>query len=630
MSDADAKKKIDEIRKLQQTLQLCQSDLRSVQQICDKILVLSPKDATIIRYKACALIDAQHYDTAAKWILSNPENPWTFGVAYCYYRQERYDDALEVLKGSTSYEERNLRAQCLYRRDKFLDSSREYEELLKMAKGLNRDSDEVDEIVVNWTAALLEAGLPADAQKVIQAHGKTTPHVDFILNNALTGLQCGEIPQSISLLEKHVNKEDVLGSTLLAEEMLPGEDAAFCAVFSWLYRALGRNDLAAQFTDAVIQHKTKSVATTAVCMNNWVVLHDASDVFDSLHKMKHVLSRPVESKLSAAQRMVTRYNNVVLAIRMGKPQQAISQSTQLFKENPTSDLALMALGFATACAGNKSKAIDLLEKNATGALATTKTILLLAQLILEQSGLEGSLEALKKLHPDNLFVPNIAAAVCEIALQRGGRDLALATAFLTKAVDHWKKKQQDHEYVLASLRILSNTYLRSNNYAEAVKILKQLLEIERDDATMAQYIKALSFVDVEEALNLCEKFPSAYNQRHVQELMDSGKLETEELPRPAKVTATEKRPADGAEREKSEAKKAKKRKPNRHPVKVPEGAPPPDPERWLPIRERPSMKKLGKKTLAKLAVERKELGKKQRAEYLLRKAGGPVPTPASE
>ena len=110
---------------------------------------------------------------------------------------------------------------------------------------------------------------------------------------------------------------------------------------------------------------------------------------------------------------------------------------------------------------------------------------------------------------------------------------------------------------------------------------------------------------------------------------DLAALEAEELPKRAQKV-TEKRSQEDATQEKSAAKrrkknekKKKKRLANYGPTTTP-GAAPPDPERWLPIRERQSMKKLGKKAMAKMALERREAAAKQREAHRRKLLGLPL------
>ena len=63
---------------------------------------------------------------------------------------------------------------------------------------------------------------------------------------------------------------------------------------------------------------------------------------------------------------------------------------------------------------------------------------------------------------------------------------------------------------------------------------------------------------------------------------------------------------------------------------MPEGAPPPDPERWMPIRDRPSLKKIGKKAMAKMALERRDAAKASREAHRRRALGLPPLLPEAE
>lgn len=625
----DSKTKAEEIKRLYQQLLLCQGDLRTIQTTCDRLLILQPGDSRVMKYKAVALIDASHFDTALKVLQAAEKTPcaWPFGVAYCFYRQERYEEALQVLRELTNptYEELVLRAQCLYRQEKFAAAAKEYADIVKAAQTEGRSEEEMDELVVNYTAALIESGQPLEAQQFSKAYRNDRGSQDLTLNAALSAVLTGNVKDGLRMVfTMATSVSDVLKS----EDSKPvsGDLAGLCALVGSASAMLGDNTSATDYLGTLVRRKTASTATTAVCLNNWVALQGVSDVFDSLHKMKQVLSKQVEAKLSANQRMITKYNSTILLICMGKPSQALSQANALFKDFPTSELAALALSCALSASGNRAKAMEVLTNFPS---PSPKVLLNLAQLTLDHTqDLDAVLAVLQKMGPDRLYQGNVVSAFTRNAISRGKGELAIA--FLQKATGYWKKAIGTPLVALLGLQAKLQTERKL--YHEAVATFKTLLEHSpENEAALAGYVHALSNVNVEEALTMADRLPKYHRGSTSSSAQaDLTALEAEELPKRAQKV-TEKRSQEDTTQEKSAAKrrkknekKKKKRLANYGPTTTNTGAAPPDPERWLPIRERQSMKRLGKKAMAKMAHDRREAAAKQREAHKRKLLGLPL------
>lgn len=613
----DTAKKADEIRKLHQTLQLCQGDTRSMLQICDKLLALTPGDPTLLRYKITVLIDANQFENALGILRSLPKTAaWPFGIAYCLYRQEKFEEALTQLGSATGYEERNLRAQCFYRSENYPAAAKEYAELLKMATG-TQSPEELDEIAVNYTASLLEAQNAAEAQQYAKEYGNPRRNLDFLINHALAGAHRGEYKESARMVSSAVDiaalrAEDVEGT-------LSSEEASICALLGYDYAQLGDDASAQGYLGTAIRRKTNATTTMAVCQNNWVAVQGVHDVFDSLHKMKQVLSRQVEAKLTSQQRVITKYNHAMLLLHMKKPQQALSIAQTLARDNPQSELAAVALASVLNQTGQKAKAIETLEGflKDSGKAPSRRVVLTLAELTLEHTkDMDAVLSVLGRLGPDQLYQSNIISAIVHNALSRQRKDVAVRV--LNAAVDHWRKKGKgaaSNTTLVELLQRLSRVQMENGMYAEAVDTYKILLEHVQDDATLAGYVMALSNVNVDEAISMAARLPTYYNAAKLD--VDRATVESEEFPR-AQLVKPEKRQA---EQRSGSAPKKRRRRPRPKPASAAAGVPP-DPERWMAIRDRPSLKKLGKKALAKLAQERREAGQRAREEHKRRMEGG--------
>ncbi|KAE9603070.1 putative tetratricopeptide-like helical domain, signal recognition particle, SRP72 subunit [Lupinus albus] len=77
------------------------SAFQNAVKLSDQILAISSSDEDAIRCKIVALIKDDRIDEALSAIRSSPKSLDDFGFlkAYCLYRQNKLDEALDALKG---------------------------------------------------------------------------------------------------------------------------------------------------------------------------------------------------------------------------------------------------------------------------------------------------------------------------------------------------------------------------------------------------------------------------------------------------------------------------------------------------------------------------------------------------
>lgn len=101
---------------------------QKIEQVADQILSLDANDVDAIQCKLIALIKQSAFDRAIALIKKDGGaqlGDRTFEMAYCHFRSGNLDASLAALDSTeeTSARVQELRAQVLYRKEKFQEST---------------------------------------------------------------------------------------------------------------------------------------------------------------------------------------------------------------------------------------------------------------------------------------------------------------------------------------------------------------------------------------------------------------------------------------------------------------------------------------------------------------------------
>merc|ERR1712063_10034 len=165
---------------------------------------------------------------------------------------------------------------------------------------------------------------------------------------------------------------------------------------------------------------------------------------------------------------------------------------------------------------------------------------------------------------------------------------------LREAVEFWRKQKDAEASFAAVLRTASRLAVELKDALFAAEILQLYLEEVdgTDTEALCGIVQALASTDVDRAEEFVQRL-------HLPSLDDFDPEELEKAPIPKVVISTKKIAAgEDSTTENNLKKKKKKRKPRYPKGFDPENpGPPPDPERWLPKRERTAYKeKIRKKS----------------------------------
>ncbi|XP_028121008.1 signal recognition particle subunit SRP72-like [Camellia sinensis] len=139
------------------------SEYEQAVKVADQVLSIVSNDEDAIRCKIMALIKADSIDEALSTIESSRRLPidFNFFKAYCFYRQNKLNEALASLEGQEgSSATMLLQSQILFHLGK-LDTSLDIYQKLQKTK--------IESLEINLIAGLLSAGRASEVQGVMEA-----------------------------------------------------------------------------------------------------------------------------------------------------------------------------------------------------------------------------------------------------------------------------------------------------------------------------------------------------------------------------------------------------------------------------------------------------------------------------
>jgi len=241
----------------------------------------------------------------------------------------------------------------------------------------------------------------------------------------------------------------------------------------------------------------------------------------------------------------------------------------------------------------------------TGYLAdqpgSEEVLLALSQLYETQSKLDKAVEALAQLPIKLRARPRTLQAIVALYLRQKNSEKAVKC--FREAIDFWTKEGPAHEESLAAVLQIA-TRLDLKDRAFMAEVFQMYLEkIDGSDTeALCGLVQALSSSDPERAEQYAQRLTvPSYEHLDPEELEKAAIPKIDKTLKKAKEAADEKKEAaegeEGGEGEEGDGKVKKAKKKRRRKIRYPKNfdpenpGPPPDPERWLPKRERSEYKK---------------------------------------
>eukprot|EP00850_Spirogloea_muscicola_P023788 SM000388S14668 [mRNA] locus=s388:42467:48655:- [translate_table: standard] len=620
------------------------AELGKAAKLAADILAKAPQDSDAARVRVVALIQAGNYPQALdaiqrdksganlglEKVRTGPEEAlgsclppraqlspaaiqyralcWSPPQAYCLYRSNRLDEALKAAQAIVppTPGSMQLEGQVLYRLGRFGAAATKYEELLWMPGG-DRLGPEVK---TNLLAAHVAAGRADEVPKAASDLG-AAPQDSFEMafNLACAHLEMGSLApaEELLLLASRVGRETLIDEEL-ADEEVEDELTPVSVQLAYVLHAQGRVQEAANGYSAVLKRHPADAPSVAIATSNLVALRGSKDLFDGLKRVDKLVERRPEGevvlaaglvgKLTAQQTSAILVNRFLLLLHSGKYDQArdaLPSVADVLRGTEESALLRVSLLLQE---GQLRQAEDVLGKATREAppKSAAHVQLFWAQALAAVGHFQRAAEVLDKVDSIRHRPSTVATLV---ALRERAGDLAGAEAALDAAVAWWDAHMDEGAAgpLLEQLLQESAAFkLHNSLHKAAAQAFIRLLEWpSASPDAKARAITGLVCSAAHFDPAMAEKYEADLLPLAGTLSLDVATLEQQAGAGRGKVEAVEKkRPQTVGEEDGDRIKPRKKRK-KRRPI-YPKGfdpanpGPPPDPERWLPRRERSSYK----------------------------------------
>ncbi|XP_067103947.1 signal recognition particle subunit SRP72 [Osmerus mordax] len=502
-----------------------------------------------------------------------------FEKAYCEYRLNRVESALKTIEGVAEQTDKlkELYGQVLYRQERYEECKAVYRDLIRNSQDEYEEERKTNLSAVVAAMSTWENSSPDDL-------GLPETTYELCYNAACTLIGQGQLTEAMNKLRQaeELCRMSLADDSDVTEEDIESELAVIHSQMAYVLQKQGRTDEALQLYNQVIKLKPSDVGLLAVTANNIITINKDQNVFDSKKKVKLTNAEGVEHKLAKMQLQAIEFNKALLAMYTNQADQCRKLSSSLQSQNPGQPRPVLVQVAQLCREKQHTKAIELLQRFSDQHPESASGIkLTMAQLYLTQGHVTKACDILRSIEDFKHKQGMISALVTMYSHEE---DIDSAIDVFSRAIQYYQSEQPGSPAHLALVREAANFKLKYGRKKEAISDLEQLWKQNTNDIhTLAQLISAYSLVDTEKAKSLSKHLPSPDKMSFnvdVDELENSHGANYVRK-KAAKVTG-ENLPKEQGQ---GDIKKKKKKKKG----KLPKNCDPkatPDPERWMPMRER--------------------------------------------
>ncbi|CEI65736.1 hypothetical protein FVEN_g7581 [Fusarium venenatum] len=550
--------------------------------------------------------------------------------AYALYKTGKLDEATSVLQAAGLEKKRSLQhiaAQVAYRAERFDEACNIYSRLLD-----TDPADEENDISINLRAALSQSswlGYSVTDRIVVQ----DSDGFELCYNAACAHIANGSLETAADLLQRASRLCDA--SDDLAEEDKQAEMRPILAQQAYVFAKLGKLKEALDLYSSLSTTKEEDPDLAIILGNNLVALEPKTEnPYLVERRFSTLTARKTHAKLFQHQSEILQRNRLTVDLQVLKRDGVKRRTEALLAEaqHPTTSANLSILSVLNAAASSQGTTGKQLLKNLQGLAQKRPRDIGLALTIIQiqlndghvgsaLSILESFLQRLEKAENvealNARFSPGLVALTVTL-LRVQGRESS-AKAELVKAATHWQFRQASPASSLleeAGIELMKSSNDKDLQLAGA-SFQKLIDEQKGSDIATAGLVAALATSEpsrVEKHLQSLPPVDSLIESIDIASLLSAGVA----VPTGKTGSSTLKRAAPSG----NEGKTQKRRRKIRLPKNYVEGSKP-DPERWLPLRDRSSYRPKGKKGKKK-AGESTQGGMVKEEETLELVGGGGV------
>ncbi|XP_069782233.1 signal recognition particle subunit SRP72 isoform X2 [Narcine bancroftii] len=574
------------------------SDYSRALKSLNKILQDDKDDIIALHCKVVCLVHNGNFKEALNVINTHSKvlssDVIAFEKAYCEYRLNRIETALKTIESvdQRTNKLKELYAQVLYRLERYKDCLMVYRDLIR-----NSEDDYEEERKTNLSAVVAALSTWENSYPDL---GLPETSYELCYNAACTLIGEGKLPQAMSKLQKaeELCRQSFSEDTDISDEEIDAELAIIHAQMAYVMQLQGRNDDALQLYNQVIKLKPSDVGLLSVTANNIITLNKDQNVFDSKKKVKLTNAEGVEHKLTHRQLQAVEVNKALLAMHTNQADQCRKLTSGMQKQNPKTPLPVLIQAAQMCREKQHTKAIQLLEETHLTETEHTKLKrdwdfleqhpenavdlkMTIAQLYLVQGHVTKACDILRSIDEKSNKLGMVSALVTMYSHEE---DIDSAIEIFCQAIQWYQEHQPNSPAHLLLVREAANFKLKYGRQKEAISDLEQLWRQNSEDVrTLAQLISAYSLVDSEKAKILSKHLPSleAMSFKIDVDALENSHGATYIRKKTGKVASENQQKEHGQGDTKKKKKKKRGKLPKNYDPKVP-----PDPERWIPMRER--------------------------------------------
>ncbi|NXM89787.1 SRP72 protein, partial [Oenanthe oenanthe] len=557
----------------------------------NKILQINKDDVTALHCKVVCLIQNGNFKEALGVINTHTKvltsDVIAFEKAYCEYRLNRIESALKTIQSASQQTDKlkELYGQVLYRLERYDDCLAAYRDLIRNSQDEYEEERKTNLSAVVAAQSTWEKVVPEDL-------GLREATYELCYNSACALIGQGKLNEAMKKLQKaeELCRQSLSEDSDVTEEDIEAELAIIHGQMAYIMQLQGRTEDALQLYNQIIKLKPTDVGLLAVIANNIITINKDQNVFDSKKKVKLTNAEGVEHKLSKKQLQAIEFNKALLAMYTNQADQCRKLSASLQSQSPEHLLPVLIQAAQLCREKQHAKAVVLLQDFAEQHPANAAEIkLTMAQLKIAQGSVTKACMILRSIE-ELQHKPGMVSAL--VTMYSHEEDIDSAIEVFTQAIQWYQHHQASQArganpkspVHLSLIREAANFKLKHGRKKEAISDLEELWKQNPKDVhTLAQLISAYSLVDPEKAKVLSKHLPSSdtMSLKVDVDALENSHGATYVRKKAAKLTGDNQQKEQGQGEVKKKKKKKKGKLPKNYDPKVT-----PDPERWLPMRER--------------------------------------------
>ncbi|CAD5316566.1 unnamed protein product [Arabidopsis thaliana] len=555
--------------------------------VADQVLSIVPTDEDAIRCKVVALIKDDKFDdylikdvkiNGALSVINSFPIDLGFHKAYCLYRENKLDEALVCLKGL------ERESKTLLLEAQILNCLGKVDACVDVYQKLNKSGIKL--IEVNLVAALITAGKASQVLESLKIRPTTTYQLAY--NTACSLIENSNYVDAEQLLLTAMRiGQETLTEGDYSDDYIETQLAPISVQLAYVQQVLGQTqESKSSYVDIIKRNLADE--SLAVAVNNLVALKGSKDISDGLRKFDLLkdkdsqnfqLSQELDAKLSHKHKEAIYANRVLLLLHANKMDQARELCATLPGMFPESVIPTLLQAAVLVRENKAAKAEELLGQCAENFPEKSKLVLLArAQIAASASHPHVAAESLSKI-PDIQHLPATVATI--VALRERAGDNDGATAVLDSAIRWWSDSMTDSNMLRILMPVAAAFKLRHGQEEEASRLYEEIVKNHNSTDALVGLVTTLARVNVEKA--------EAY-EKQLKPLPGLKAVDVDNLEKTSGAKPIEGISAASLSQEEVKKEKVKRKRKPKYPKGFdPENSgPTPDPERWLPRRERSS------------------------------------------